>query len=207
MAEQIIKGANSEVHYVPGEHDWLDGGQAFKARHGQGTKGDGWYSFDSQGVHFVALVNVVDFKAGSLTSLGQDQIAWLKDDVSGLASSTPIVVFTHIPLWAIYPKWGWGTEDSAQALQPPEALRLGHGAERPHPPGAPEGRGQCHLPYGDVDGLSAARTGRCSGARPPEGASRQATQLSGRAGGQLCPGSPAARNRRQTAIGLNPICP
>jgi 3',5'-cyclic AMP phosphodiesterase CpdA len=67
-------------------------------------------------VHFVALVNVVDFKAGSLTSLGQDQIAWLKDDVSGLASSTPIVVFTHIPLWAIYPKWGWGTEDSAQAL-------------------------------------------------------------------------------------------
>jgi len=115
-AEQIIKGANSEVHYIPGEHDWLDGGQAFKARHGQGTKGDGWYSFDSQGVHFVALVNVVDFKAGSLTSLGQDQIAWLKDDVSGLASSTPIVVFTHIPLWAIYPKWGWGTEDSAQAL-------------------------------------------------------------------------------------------
>jgi 3',5'-cyclic AMP phosphodiesterase CpdA len=115
-AEQIIKGANSEVHYVPGEHDWLDDGQAFRARHGQGTKGDGWYSFDSQGVHFVALVNVVNFKAGSLTSLGQDQIAWLKDDVSGLASSTPIVVFTHIPLWAVYPQWGWGTEDSAQAL-------------------------------------------------------------------------------------------
>jgi len=115
-AQQIIKSANSEVHYVPGEHDWLDGGDAFKAHHGQGTKGDGWYSFESQGVHFVALVNVVDFKAGSLTSLGQDQIAWLKDDVSGLSASTPIVVFTHIPLWAIYPKWGWGTEDSGQAL-------------------------------------------------------------------------------------------
>jgi len=116
MAAEIIKGANSEVHYVPGEHDWLDGGTAFKARHGDGTKGDGWYSFDSQGVHFVALVNVVNFKAGSLTSLGADQIAWLKDDVSGLASSTPIVVFTHIPMWAVFPKWGWGTEDSGEAL-------------------------------------------------------------------------------------------
>jgi Icc protein len=116
MAEQIIKGANSKVHYVPGEHDWLDDGQAYMERHGKGTKGTGWYSFDSQGVHFIGLINVVNFKAGSLTSLGQEQIAWLKDDVSGLSSSTPIVVFTHIPLWAVYPKWGWATEDSAQAL-------------------------------------------------------------------------------------------
>jgi hypothetical protein len=117
MAAEIIKGANSEVHYVPGEHDWLDGGTEFKARHGSGTVGDGWYSFDSQGVHFIALVNVANFKAGSLTSLGADQIAWLKDDVSGLAASTPVVVFTHIPMWAVFPKWGWGTEDSGQALE------------------------------------------------------------------------------------------
>ena len=115
-AGEIIKAANSEVHYVPGEHDWLDDGQGFLQRHGKGTKGNGWYSFDSGGVHFVALVNVVNFKAGSLTNLGQEQLAWLKDDVSGLSSSTPVVVFTHIPLWAIYPKWGWGTADSAQAL-------------------------------------------------------------------------------------------
>ncbi len=67
-------------------------------------------------MHFIALVNVVNFKAGSLTSLGADQIAWLKDDVSGLSASTPIVVFTHIPLWAVYPAWGWGTADSAEAL-------------------------------------------------------------------------------------------
>ena len=59
------------MHYVPGEHDWLDQGQGFRQRHGQGTKGDGWYSFDSSGVHFIALVNVVNFKAGSLTSLGR----------------------------------------------------------------------------------------------------------------------------------------
>jgi 3',5'-cyclic AMP phosphodiesterase CpdA len=115
-ALQIIKGANGEVHYVPGEHDWLDDGQGFRQRFGQGTKGTGWYSFDAGGVHFIALVNVVNFKAGSLTSLGPDQIAWLKDDVSGLSASTPIVVFTHIPLWSVYPAWGWGTADSAEAL-------------------------------------------------------------------------------------------
>ena len=115
-AGEIIKGAHAEVHYVPGEHDWLDGGDGFRQRFGQGTKGDGWYSFNAGGVHFIALVNVVNFKAGSLTSLGADQIAWLKDDVSGVSSSTPVVVFTHIPLWAVYPAWGWGTADSAEAL-------------------------------------------------------------------------------------------
>ena len=115
-AQQIINGIGSEVHYVPGEHDWLDDGKAFMDRHGAGTKGNGWYSFDSQGVHFVALINVVGFKAGSLTSLGADQLAWLKDDVSGLSASTPIVVLAHIPLWAVYPSWGWGTQDSAEAL-------------------------------------------------------------------------------------------
>jgi 3',5'-cyclic AMP phosphodiesterase CpdA len=115
-AQQIIKGIGSDVHYVPGEHDWLDDGKAFMDRHGSGTKGNGWYSFDAQGVHFIALINVVGFKAGSLTSLGADQLAWLKDDVSALSSSTPIVVFAHIPLWAVYPSWGWGTQDSAEAL-------------------------------------------------------------------------------------------
>ena len=115
-AAEIIKRANKEVHYVPGEHDWIDGGLGFKERYGKGTKGDGWYSFDAGGVHFIALINVVNFKAGSLTSLGQEQLAWIKDDVSGLSASTPIVVFTHIPLWAVYPAWGWGTQDSAEAL-------------------------------------------------------------------------------------------
>ncbi len=115
-AQQIIKGIGSDVHYVPGEHDWLDDGKAYMERHGAGTKGNGWYSFDAQGVHFIALINVVGFKAGSLTSLGADQLAWLKDDVSGLSASTPIVVFAHIPLWAVFPDWGWGTQDSAQAL-------------------------------------------------------------------------------------------
>jgi hypothetical protein len=117
-ADQIIKAAGLPVFHVPGEHDVLDegGGQAFLARYGKGSKGAGWSSFDHSGVHFVALVNVVNLKAGGMGSLGADQLAWLKDDLVRYGSSTPVVVFTHIPLWAVYPDWGWGTDDAAQAL-------------------------------------------------------------------------------------------
>jgi 3',5'-cyclic AMP phosphodiesterase CpdA len=61
-------------------------------------------------------VNVINLKAGGLGMLGQEQLEWLEDDVRHLKSSTPIVVFAHIPQWTIYPQWGWGTDDSAQAL-------------------------------------------------------------------------------------------
>jgi 3',5'-cyclic-AMP phosphodiesterase len=117
-ADQIIKTAGLPVFHVPGEHDVLDEGQgkAFLARYGKGTKGAGWYSFDHAGVHFVALINVLNLKAGGMGSLGPDQLAWLKDDLAAHGSSTPIVVFTHIPLWALYPDWGWGTDEGAQAL-------------------------------------------------------------------------------------------
>jgi 3',5'-cyclic-AMP phosphodiesterase len=117
-ADQIIKEAGLPVYHVPGEHDVLDegGGKAFLARYGKGSKGAGWYSFNHAGVHFVALVNVVNLKAGGMGDLGADQLAWLKDDLAAYGSSTPIVVFTHIPLWALYPDWGWGTDDAAQAL-------------------------------------------------------------------------------------------
>jgi len=102
---------------VPGEHDVLnDDGAQFHERYGKGSKGNGWYSFDKKGVHFVGLVNVMNLKAGGLGTLGHDQLEWLEDDVKHLKSSTPIVVFAHIPLWSVYPEWGWGTEDSAQAL-------------------------------------------------------------------------------------------
>ena len=67
-------------------------------------------------MHFIGLVNVLNLKAGGLGSLGSEQLEWLQDDVKGLSASTPIVVFAHIPLWAVYPDWGWGTDDSAQAL-------------------------------------------------------------------------------------------
>ncbi len=117
-AAQIIGGAGFDVHYVPGEHDVIDenNGRAYLDRYGAGTKGAGWYAFDQNGVHFIGLVNVVNLKAGGLGNLGADQLAWLADDLKALSASTPIVVFAHIPLWAIYPEWGWGTDDAAQAL-------------------------------------------------------------------------------------------
>jgi 3',5'-cyclic AMP phosphodiesterase CpdA len=117
-ADKIIGGAGVDVHYVPGEHDMVDAGQGklYMDRYGKGTWGQGWYSFDQNGVHFVGLVNVVNLKAGGLGNLGADQLAWLQKDLAGLSASTPIVVFAHIPLWTIYPQWGWGTDDSAQAL-------------------------------------------------------------------------------------------
>ena len=115
-ALEIIKGANAEVHYVPGEHDWLDDGQGFRQRFGQGTKGNGWYSFDAGGVHFIGLVNVANLKAGGLGNLGEEQLKWLADDLKGKSAETPIVVFAHIPLWTVYEQWGWGTDDGARAI-------------------------------------------------------------------------------------------
>jgi 3',5'-cyclic-AMP phosphodiesterase len=116
--QQILKGAKpQDVFYVPGEHDVLnDDGKEFLDRFAKGSKGSGWYSFDKKGVHFIGLVNVMNLKAGGLGTLGHEQLEWLEDDVKHLKHSTPIVVFAHIPLWSVYPEWGWGTEDSAQAL-------------------------------------------------------------------------------------------
>jgi 3',5'-cyclic AMP phosphodiesterase CpdA len=117
-AAQLIGEAKLDVHYVPGEHDFVDEGKgkAYLDRYGKGTKGQGWYSFDDHGVHFIGLVNVADLKAGGLGRLGPDQLAWLADDINDKPDSTPIVVFAHIPLWTVYAEWGWGTDDGLQAL-------------------------------------------------------------------------------------------
>ena len=116
--EQILKDCKAkDVFYVPGEHDILnDNGQTYLQRFGKNTKGSGYYSFDQKGVHFVGLNNVKDIKEGGLGVLGHDQLEWLEEDLKARSSSTPIVVFAHVPLWEVYPKWGWGTEESAQAL-------------------------------------------------------------------------------------------
>jgi 3',5'-cyclic AMP phosphodiesterase CpdA len=118
-ANQVISEARLDVRYIPGEHDIIDEdrGKAYLDRYGKGTKGDGWYSFDDHGVHFVGLVNVVDLKGGGLGNLGEAQLAWLADDLRGKADSTPIVVFAHIPLWVVYAEWGWGTRDGTRALE------------------------------------------------------------------------------------------
>jgi len=115
--DQLLKGASAkDVFFVPGEHDVLDdNGKAYLERYGKNAKGSGWYTFDKKGVHFIGLVNVLNLKSGGLGSLGGEQLEWMEKNVKHLKSSTPIVVFAHIPLWSIYPEWGWGTEDSAQA--------------------------------------------------------------------------------------------
>jgi plastocyanin len=115
--QQVLAELSLPVFYVPGEHDVLeDDGKSYLQRFGGGTQGAGWYSFDQGGAHFIGLVNVVNLKAGGLGTLGTEQLEWLEKDVKRLKSSTPIVVFAHIPLWSVYPEWGWGTDDSARAL-------------------------------------------------------------------------------------------
>jgi 3',5'-cyclic-AMP phosphodiesterase len=116
--DQVLKSATpKDIFFVPGEHDVLnDDGKQYLDRYGKGSKGAGWYSFDHKGAHFIGLVNVLNLKAGGLGTLGREQLEWMEDDVKHLKHSTPIIVFAHIPLWSVYPEWGWGTDDSAQAL-------------------------------------------------------------------------------------------
>jgi 3',5'-cyclic-AMP phosphodiesterase len=113
---QLLRGGKTkQVFYVPGEHDnAADDGREYLTRFGKGTRGTGWYSFDQQGVHFVGLVNSAALDG--MGKLGPEQLAWLKDDLSGKSSSTPVVVFAHLPLWTVYQDWGWGTSDSEEAL-------------------------------------------------------------------------------------------
>jgi 3',5'-cyclic AMP phosphodiesterase CpdA len=117
-AKQILSELGVPIFYVPGEHDFLDEGQGktYLSHFGKGTLGTGWYSFDHDGVHFIALNNVANLQPGGMAHLGEEQLAWLRRDLADKPSSTPIVVFGHIPLWTVYEQWGWGTDDSAQAL-------------------------------------------------------------------------------------------
>ena len=117
-AKEILKEIRVDrVHTVPGEHDTIDDGVAgYLKFFDHDGKGRAWYSFDQGGVHFIGLNNVLNFKAGMLAALGDEQLAWLKSDLAGVSRSTPIVVMAHIPLWTVWEPWGWGTADSAQAL-------------------------------------------------------------------------------------------
>ncbi len=118
VLDQVLKECRTkQVFFVPGEHDILnDDGAQYRERFGRGTLGSGWFSFDQKGVHFVGLVNVAGVSEGGLGVLGAEQLAWLEKDLARLKSDTPIVVFAHVPLWLVYPKWGWGTDDGAKAL-------------------------------------------------------------------------------------------
>ena len=116
LAQQLLGRMRvTELHTVPGEHDTADAtvSEYFK-RFGKASANKGYYSFDHAGVHFIALINVLDFKDGGLGVLGPEQLAWVSADLKGRAASTPIVVFAHMPLWTVYEPWGWGTSDAAQ---------------------------------------------------------------------------------------------
>jgi 3',5'-cyclic AMP phosphodiesterase CpdA len=117
LSEMMKDCRTKQTFYVPGEHDILnDNGAQYRERFGKGTKGSGWYSFDQKGVHFIGLVNVQGVTEGGLGVIGAEQLDWLAKDLGGLSAETPIVVFAHVPLWIVYPKWGWGTDDGAKAL-------------------------------------------------------------------------------------------
>ncbi len=116
--DQLLKSVKTQqIFYVPGEHDVTgDNGRLYLERFGKNSTGGGWQSFDRHGVHFVGLVNVMDIQQNGLGALGNEQLAWLEADLKGRSAETPVVVFAHIPLWSVYPQWGWGTDDGAQAL-------------------------------------------------------------------------------------------
>ncbi len=117
LASQAMGTTKLHTYTVPGEHDILEeDGKSYLNRFGAGTKGDGWYSFDAGGIHFIGLVNVVNLGGNGLGNLGHEQLEWLEHDLAGRSASTPIVVFAHIPLWVVYQDWGWGTADGTQAL-------------------------------------------------------------------------------------------
>ena len=118
LAEQLLSGLRTgELHTVPGEHDTTDAAQVeYFNRFGKPSGNRGYYSFDYEGVHFVALVNVLQFKPGGLGTLGPGQLAWVADDLKRRSASTPIVVFAHMPLWTVYEPWGWGTADADQLM-------------------------------------------------------------------------------------------
>jgi 3',5'-cyclic-AMP phosphodiesterase len=116
--EQVLKSAKQQqIYYVPGEHDTsIDDGKLYLERYGKavGAKGNGWYSFTHKDIHFVGLNNTAVLEG--MGSLGDEQLHWLEADLKGQPTSRAVVVFAHIPLWSVYPEWGWSTEDSERAL-------------------------------------------------------------------------------------------
>jgi 3',5'-cyclic AMP phosphodiesterase CpdA len=118
LAQQLFSRLRTtEMHTVPGEHDTTDAAVTeYFSRFGKASNNKGYYSFDHAGVHFVGLINVLQFKAGGLGTLGEEQLAWVAADLKGRSSSTPIVIFAHMPLWTIYEPWGWGTGDADELM-------------------------------------------------------------------------------------------
>jgi Icc protein len=116
-AAGILMAVKQDIHYIPGEHDVIgDDGKQYFERFEPKIKTGGWYSFDQGGVHFVGMINVLTFAKANLGGFGSEQLEWLEKDLKGHSASTPIVVFSHVPMWPLYPEWGWSTDDAPQAM-------------------------------------------------------------------------------------------
>ena len=181
-ADQMIKGANKEVFYIPGEHDVadVDNGKAYLARYGKKTQGRGWYSFDTAGVHFIALVNVFDFKPGfksaGLAQLGDEQLEWMeKRRRAAVRQHAGRRAGASAAMDGVR-AMGLGHRRFGPRARLSETVRLGHRAQRPHPPDHAEGRGQYDLPHRDEHGLSATRPRHRARPRSDAGAAGTAPQ-------------------------------
>lgn len=181
-----------EVHTVPGEHDAVgdNANQKYLQVFGKGSRGNGYYSFDLNGVHLLFLVNTSGVE--NLGVLGRDQLDFIKKDLAGVSSDTPLVVFSHIPLFAMYPKWGWYTHDLDRGIEQHEALLVRDMPQRTRPPADEQGRGQHHVSRGDLHRLSAS---------PPRCPWRRQAATSRPTGAGTLPGSRDPRGHLRDASG------
>ena len=116
QAKQLLAQLKVPLFTLPGEHDVIgDGGQAYSEAFSQKEKKEGLEAWDQSGVHYVSLTNVLDFGGSGNGKLGQAQIDVLAKDLAAQKSDTPLVIFSHIPLYDLYPQWGWATADWASA--------------------------------------------------------------------------------------------
>jgi 3',5'-cyclic-AMP phosphodiesterase len=117
LAKQLLSQLKVPLFTLPGEHDTIgDRGKAYEEAFPRKDVREGLQSWDQAGIHFVSLTNVLDFGTTGSGKLGQAQLDVLAKDLAGQKPDTPLVIFSHIPLYDLYPKWGWATADSAQLL-------------------------------------------------------------------------------------------
>lgn len=146
--DELTAPLKAPVKYITGEHDWyLDLGESYSKHYGKTT-----YSWDHKGVHFIGLNTVVlrDFWtargltaqermdiAGTLNHplpgpfhVGEKQLIWLRDDLKNVKKSTPIIIFSHSPLYYYYKPWNFWTEDAGEVhllLEGYEHVQVIHG--------------------------------------------------------------------------------
>src|SRR5579875_212145 len=145
---QILGNLKAPVKMMVGEHDWfLDLGEKWQELFGPPT-----YSFDWKGVHVVVLQSVyekdfwtarkmtpaermqtvagLDNAVQSRFEVGDAQREWLKNDLAKVSKSTPLLIFSHSPLYKYYRPWNFWTEDAEQVqalLRPFKNVTVIHG--------------------------------------------------------------------------------